>query len=128
MKDFYIIAIAKKKKGNMEIYNNLLQDTFGVVLSWKEVQELDRYEQMRLMIELSNLIKLKESKLDIEKLTKAIQFSRSGVGFCVMTEFVCVFCGEKETWGNSATPNICGCCAEKMAENIILNGMDIEKD
>lgn len=45
-----------------------------------------------------------------------------------MTKYECAFCGEVEIWGNTSVPNICGKCAHKMAENIVLCGMDILKD
>jgi len=128
MKNFYINSIAHKKKGNMDIYNKLLQDIFGRVLSWKEVQELDSEKQIHLMCELEDRITKQQSKYDIQKLARAIQYSRSGAGGCAMTEFECAFCGQKEWWGNTAVPKICKKCAEKMAENIVLCNMTIEKD
>lgn len=128
MKDFYIDIIAQKKKEDMDIYNKLLQDTFGKILSWKEVQELDRDKQIHLMCELKDRIIKHQSKYDIRKLARAIQNSRSGAGGCAMTEFECAFCEEKEIWDNTAVPKICKKCAEKMAENIVLYNMNLEKN
>lgn len=112
----------------MEIYNKLLEDTFGRKLSWNEVKNLDSDNQIHLMVELGKRIKISQSKYDINKLTSAIQHSRSGAGGCAMTEYKCVFCGEKEWWGNTAVPGICKKCAEKMAKVIVLSNFDIEKD
>lgn len=128
MKDFYILNIQQKKKGNMDIYNKLLEDTFGKQLSWKEVQQLDSDKQIDLMLELERRIKIHQSKYDIKKLVTAIQHSRSGAGGCAITEFECAFCGEKELWGNTAVPKICKKCAEKMAKTIVLSRFDLEKD
>jgi hypothetical protein len=128
LNDFYIIGIQAKKKGNMDIYNKLLNDMFGKVLSWSEVKELSRDNQMKLMLELKRRIQINESKYDIKKLTRAIQNSRSGIGGSAITQFECAFCGEKESWGSTAVPRICKNCAEKMATNIVLYNMNIEKN
>lgn len=126
--NFYILNIQQKKKGNMEIYNRLLEDMFGRKLTWKEVKELDSNNQIKLMYELERRIKIEKSPYDIKKLARAIQHSRSGVGGCAITEFHCAFCGEKELWGNTAVPRICKKCAENMATHIVLYDMDIMKD
>jgi hypothetical protein len=126
--NFYILRIQQKKKGNMEIYNKLLEDMFGRKLTWKEVKELDSDKQIKLMCELERRIKIEKSPYDIKKLAQAIQHSRGGAGGCAMTEFECAFCGEKEWWSNTAVPRICKKCAEDMARNIVLYGMDIMKD
>lgn len=126
--NFYILIIQQKKKGNMEIYNKLLEDMFGRKLTWKEVKELDSDKQIKFMCELERRIKIENSPYDIKKLARAIQHSRSGAGGCAITEFKCVFCGEKELWGSTAVPRICKKCAENIATNIVLYGMDIMKD
>lgn len=128
LNDFYIIRIQQKKKGNMKIYDQTLVDLFNRPITWSEVKDLDRDEQMKLCIELERRIKIHESKYDINNLARAIQHSRSGWGCCSMTDFQCSFCGKVETWVNTNTPSICYECAEKMATNIVLYGMKIEKE
>lgn len=80
------------------------------------------------MCDLEDRILLSKSPIDPKKLAKAIQFSRSGAGGCAMTEFTCHFCGEKEWWGNTAVPNICRTCAEKMALSIAKYQPNIFKE
>lgn len=70
------------------------------------------------MYELDEVIKLKESPIDVKKLAYAIQHSRSGVGGCALTEYECKFCGTEELWINTATPGICKSCATEMAKYI----------
>jgi hypothetical protein len=125
--DFYIIGIQAKKKGNMDIYNKLLVEMFGKKLSWKEVKNLPRNDQARLMIKLKEKITTHESEFDIKKLARAIQNSRGGAGGCAITSYKCNFCGSEESWGNTAVPNICYNCAGDMASNIVLYEMDIKK-
>lgn len=126
--DFYINRITQKKKGNMKIYDQTLIDLFHRPVTWSEVKNLERNEQMKLCIELERRIKMHESKYDFGKLARAIQNSRSGVGLCAITNFKCAFCDVEEIWGNTNTPNICKKCAEEMATNMILNGSKIEKE
>lgn len=128
MQDWYILTIENKKRGNMDVYRTTLNQIFGGELSWSEVKQLSKDDQRRLLITLKDNIAESESPISINKLTRAIQHSRSGIGGSAMTEFECAFCGEKEVWGNTAVPNICGKCASKMAKNIVLQGMNIMKD
>lgn len=128
LEDFYIKRIAQKKKGNTLIYEQTLVDLFGKKLTWEEVKQLEREQQMNFCIDLENRTIIYKSKYDIKKLARAIQHSRSGAGLCAMTEFECVFCGKKEWWGNTNVPNICCNCSEKMATEMVLSGLKIEKE
>ncbi|MFO1442921.1 hypothetical protein KDN24_06785 [Bacillus sp. Bva_UNVM-123] len=127
MKDWYILSIEGKKRGNMEIYKKTLMDLFAKELSWSEVKKLNNDQQIKLMVTLERNIKIAKSPFDIKKLATAIQHSRSGAGGCAMTKYKCAFCGIEETWGNTAVPKICRNCATKMAEGIVLRGIDIMK-
>lgn len=127
MQDWYILSIENNKRGNMDVYKKTLKEIFGKELSWSEVKELSRDNQILLLITLKNNITESNSPIAINKLASAIQHSRSGAGGCAMTEYECAFCGEENVWGNTAVPNICGKCAYKMAENIVFSGMDIMK-
>lgn len=69
-------------------------------------------------MELDEAIRLKESPIDVKKLTYAIQHSRGGAGGCAITEFRCKFCDKPEMWSNTNTPGICRDCATEMAKNI----------
>lgn len=128
MESWYISSIEQKKRGNMDIYKKTLKQIFGEELSWSEVKELPRELQMRLLLTLRDNITESQSPIAINKLARAILNSRSGAGGCAMTEYECAFCGEKETWGNTNVPRICGQCASDMAKNIVLQGMNIMKD
>ncbi|MNW65973.1 hypothetical protein D3C74_444030 [compost metagenome] len=97
-------------------------------MSWEELKNTDRRIQVRVMLELDEVIKLKESPIDVKKLTYAIQQSRSGVGGCAMTEFQCKLCGNEELWSNTNTPGICKECATDMAVNIVVNSYNIMKE
>lgn len=128
MNDWYIMRLESKKRGNMDIYKKTLRDMFDKELSWNEVKELSREDQMKLTFELDRNIKIAKSPLDISKLARTIQRSRSGAGGCALTEFECSFCGEKEVWSNTNTPNICRKCSTDMATSIVLMEADIFKD
>jgi hypothetical protein len=127
MKDC-ILYIQQKKRGNMDTYNKLLVDMFGEKLSWKEVNQLPKESQMKLMLELGKEIDIANSNISISKLASAIQRSRSGVGGSALTEYECAFCGEKEMWINTTVPKICRKCAKAMATNIVLKKIDILKN
>lgn len=126
--DFYILRIQDKKKGYMDTYRKLLVEMFDKELTWTEVKNLPRENQMKLTLQLERRVKIEKSNYSISKLARAIQYSRSGIGLSAMTEFECAFCGEKEWWGSTAIPRICTKCAEKMAENIVIGNHKIEKD
>ncbi|WP_223879749.1 hypothetical protein [Paenibacillus spiritus] len=126
--DFYINRIQQLKKGNMSEYESVLVDVFDQSISWQELKNADRKLQTRVMLKLDEVIKLKESPLDIKKLAYAIQHSRSGAGGCAMTEFECKLCGEVELWSNTATPGICRSCAVDMATNIAKYNYNIMKE
>ncbi|WP_368900773.1 hypothetical protein [Oceanobacillus oncorhynchi] len=128
-KDHWIIAIRQLKKGNMHIYYNVLEDMFGenCKLTWQQVQNLEKEKQMEIFIKLKNEVIKDKSKYSINKLGNAIHRSRSGAGGAAITKFTCNFCSSIEAWENTATPGICYKCARKMAENIVLNEMSIEK-
>jgi hypothetical protein len=128
MNSRYIDLLTKLKKGNMLIFRALLNETFGKELTWKEVQALDESVQRTLCYDLEERITIHESPYDIKKLSDAIQHSRSGIGGSAITAFTCAFCEKEEWWENTAVPNICQGCAEKIAKKIIIKGMAIEKD
>lgn len=122
MKDFYLKTIAEKKQEHPDVFEAIVMDTFGWVLEWKDVEVLSSHEQIELMCEMEQRIKIKQSPLDIARLAVAIQHSRSGCGLCAITPFTCAFCGTEEEWGNSAVPKICKSCATKMATNMAKQG------
>ncbi|MFS1518579.1 hypothetical protein V1503_19260 [Bacillus sp. SCS-151] len=128
MKDWYVYRVQSMKKDNMKVYYDTLMELFNKKLSWNEVENLGRDQIRELTITFENNITMAKSMMDIEKLSSAIQNSRSGAGGCAITEFECAFCGEMESWGNTSTPKICRNCAYKMAKNIMLHKMDILKD
>jgi len=123
----YVSLLAQHKKGNMPLYHELLKETFGKELTWKEVQALDKDVLRTLCYDLEERITIHESPYDIKKLAHAIQHSRSGVGGSAITAFTCAFCKKEEWWQNTAVPNICQGCAEKMAKKIIVYNMTITK-
>jgi hypothetical protein len=128
LKEFYIEKIEIKKENNEELYEKLLIDLYGKKLTWEEVKNLDSDKLISLMIKLGDSVKIKESKIDINKLADAIQHSRSGFGLAALTEYECKFCSEKEIWSSTAVPNLCKQCSYDMALNFVLNGSDVNKD
>lgn len=105
----------------MDLYKETLMDLFNQELSWKDVQGLEKSQLRKLTYTLERKIKLSQSPIDVRKLARAIQSSRSGIGGSAMTPYKCHFCGKEEIWGNTAVPNICIECATKMATNIAMN-------
>lgn len=128
MNDFYLNQIEQKKNERNEVYEQLLIRKYGRVISWEEVKELNYDNLLNLMCDLDKDIKIANSPFDLKKLTEAIQESRSGMGGCAMTLFICAFCGTEEMWSNTATPKICKSCAEKMAMNIIQSNRTFMKE
>lgn len=128
LESFYINRIQQMKRGNMAEYETVLNRVFDRLVSWEELKNIDHKMQAKVMRELDEAIKLKESPIDVKKLTRAIQHSRSGAGGCAMTKFQCKFCGEEELWSNTNTPGICKGCAAEMARNIAKYNNDILKD
>ncbi|MEK4824516.1 hypothetical protein NSS71_08155 [Niallia sp. FSL W8-0951] len=128
MEDWCINRIQTKKRGNMEIYENVLLKLFNKKLNWNQVKELNKDNLRKLMVTLERDIKIENSKLDIHKLAKAIQTSRSGAGGSAMTSYECKFCGSEAVWVNTAVPNICLDCATQMAENMVAFELDIFKE
>lgn len=122
-----ILNIQSFKRGNMDVYNQLLIKKFGKKLAWEDVKALPKKELFDLRWDLEKEIIYKKSPLDVDKLSRAIQSSRSGIGGSAMTKFKCLFCNTEEVWGNTATPDICRQCARDMAKKIILSEMDLFK-
>lgn len=67
-----LLNIQSLKRGNMDVYNQLLIEKFGSKLTWNEVKELSQKELFDLRWDLEKEIKIKESPFDLDKLTKAI--------------------------------------------------------
>ncbi|ADO59926.1 hypothetical protein [Paenibacillus polymyxa] len=128
MKEFYLNSLYGKKRKYPEIYKNLQKGFFGKTMPWKIMQEQDIDALREFMVMFCDFVSLHESPIDVDKLTRAIQHSRSGIGGSAMTPFSCHFCGAEEVWGNTAVPNICSSCARKMAEKIAKCGDNILKD
>jgi hypothetical protein len=127
MIDHYINSIQNNKKGNMDVYKETLIDVVGKEITWTEVKQLDSTNLIKIMCLLDEKIKLKNSPINVIKLARAIQNSRSGIGLSAMTNFNCAFCGITEMWGSSAVPKICLGCATKMAENMAKYSFDVFK-
>ncbi|MFF2531231.1 hypothetical protein ACFVS2_20225 [Brevibacillus sp. NPDC058079] len=127
LKHFYLNSIYGKKRKHPDLYKTLQREVFGKELTWKQMQEQEKEKLLPFMCELEERILIHESPIDIEKMTKAILFSRSGVGGTAMTKYSCAFCGTEEYWGNTAVPGICRSCAEKMAKQIAKYTPDVLK-
>lgn len=127
MQNHWLIQIEKNKGKNMKFYTEIIREKYGKDLSWIEVQALDRQEHLAILCKLEEAIKLDQSPYDIEKLSRAIQYSRSGMGGSAMTPYTCHFCGKQDIWTNTAIPNICKDCTDEMAKAIILSGFDLSK-
>jgi len=121
----YLKELLNYQKENNRLFNQTLNELLGEKkydLDKKidvETMNLESSEELKLIFKLKKKFKL--DQYNIEKLAKAIQNSRSGIGGSAMTRFECKFCGKIEMWANTATPGICLECAEKMAKQIILN-------
>lgn len=126
--DTYWRSVEHDKKGNMEIYKECLKKVFGKEISWKEFKEADNDDQIEVMCALDDGIRIKKSPIDIEKMTRAILYSRSGIGGSAMTRYTCAFCGADDIWGNTAVPKICHSCARKMATKITMYHYNVLKD
>lgn len=125
---YYDEKIFKMANEYHGLYLQVLDEMFGKEITWDELINLDRYTKMKIAYELDSKITISKSKYSVERLAYAIQHSRSGLGGSAMTMFKCGLCGEEELWTNTAVPNICKGCAEKMARNIVLSKIKIEKD
>lgn len=125
---FFLNTIEVDKNIDEKIYNETIINLFKKQLTWDEVKELELKDMFLLSQKLENNLKLEKSNISVSKLSDLIQRSRSGFGFCVMTEFECKLCGQKEMWGSSNTPGICKKCSEKMAEYIAICYDQILKD
>jgi hypothetical protein len=121
----YLKELLNYQKENNRLFNQTLNELLGEKrydLDGEidvEKMNLESSEELKLIFKLKNRFKV--DKYNIEKLAKAIQNSRGGIGGSVMTRFPCKFCGKIEVWANTATPGICSECAEKMAKQIVLN-------
>lgn len=132
MKDFYlrnVLDLIKRIKNVSEktIYEGISKQMFGSVLSTSELKELKKEDLSKLFYQLERAINEEISPIDIEKLARAIQLSRSGIGGSALTNYVCRFCDKVETWSNTAVPHICKECATNMAKNIVHSQLDILK-
>lgn len=128
MTHFYLNSLYGKKRKYPSIYKELQREIFGKELNWNQMQEQERDNLRHLLIELENRALLMESPIDPEKLARAIQYSRSGIGGAAMTRYECKLCGTEEVWTNTAVPGICKGCATKMALHIAKHCPDILKD
>lgn len=128
MKDFYIDRIGKHSIGNEGLLKNSVVEVFGREISMDKLEKEEIDNLRTLLVRLKNQIKINESPYDIAKIAREIQHSRSGMGGCALTAFTCLFCEEVETWMNTAVPNICKNCAEKMALNMVLTNAGFLKD
>lgn len=124
----YWRRIEQLKKGNMNLYKQCLVIVFGDnAIPWSDVKEADIDKQRELYYELDTLININKSPIDIKKMTRAIQDSRSGIGGSAFTKFTCAFCGREELWSNTAVPRICRGCATDMATQIAIYHYDVLK-
>lgn len=121
-----ILQSIETSKGK-ERFDVLSKELFNKVLSTEELQSLDRKQQLEIMMELEEREKIDSSCYDVQKIARAIQNSRSGIGGSAFTPFQCAFCAEEECWHNTAVPNICRKCAESMARTIVVNQYTLEK-
>lgn len=128
MKDFYIDCIREKRDSHKDLYEQLVMRTFGKQLSWEDFQLQNEEALIGFMCELEQQINIEESVLDVKKLARSIQHSRSGGGLAAITSFTCAFCGRTETWSSTAVPNLCLSCATDMAVNMAAHQMDILKE
>jgi hypothetical protein len=126
--NWYWLNIQAKKKGNLNLYKDVLVELFGEELKWSEVKSLSQDKQAEILWRLEDKIRKNKSPYDIKKLARAIQQSRSGIGGCAITNFTCAFCGKEESWSNTSVPEICIDCATRMAEKFVFYGFDILKD
>lgn len=126
--EFYLPRIESMKTLHPELYAQQLMHLFKEELTWEQVSELSSANLIKLMISMRDAIKINQSSIDILKLTRAIQYSRSGLGLCVMTPYTCSFCGKEEVWSNSAVPQICTSCASEMATNIATHYPNFYKE
>lgn len=128
MTHFYLNSLYGKKRKHGAIYKELQREIFGKVLNWEEMQKQESDKLRQLLIDLENRVMLMESPIDPEKLARAIQHSRSGIGGSAMTRYNCKFCGKEEVWTNTAVPGICKGCATEMALHIAKHCPNILKD
>jgi hypothetical protein len=119
--EVFLTSIQKCQQESPEIYKSTVENLFGNDLSWDEIVIKSNDDLMKLSMLLKNNIELDKSIIDVDKMASMIQSSRSGFGFCAMTEYECHFCGKKEIWRNTNTPGICIDCAKEMANFLAIN-------
>ncbi|WCF11530.1 hypothetical protein NDS46_31730 (plasmid) [Paenibacillus thiaminolyticus] len=128
MKNFYLNSIYGLKRKSPNIYKSLQREVFGSELTWEKMRDQPEDKLRHMTVCLEERILLSVSPIDPEKLAKAIQHSRSGIGGTAMTRYSCKLCRGEDVWTNTATPGICKSCAKKMALNIAKYFPDIFKD
>lgn len=127
MDNFFVDQVNEMKAEYPKLFSEATIAVYGREMTIEEVIEGDERDLIDLMCQLRDSIKIEQSPYSIKKLAYAIQNSRSGIAGCVMTEYECAFCGEKNIWGNTATPSICGACSTKMATEMVLQNCHIVK-
>lgn len=128
MNDFYLTSISEKKKRYQWLFEETILEVFAKEMVWEEFVVQEEELLRKVLIQLNKKIDLKESSINVQKLSFAIQNARSGAGFAAITSFRCHFCDKDELWSNTSVPNICSVCAKWMAENIAIYFSDIWKD
>lgn len=128
MEEYYSNRISQNKKGNEKVYEETCKELFGRVWSDEELKNASNNDLIKLMCTLKDNVQLSRSPIDVKRMANAIQGSRSGISGCAVTDFECAFCGEIETWANTAVPKICTSCATKMAKKLAQRPEQILKD
>lgn len=117
MKKSLIQELKQLKKGNIHLYNNIIENKYGKKLSWKEIEDLPENDFWYINRKLRGLIALKKSIIDKEKLKNIIHQSfKNFNNLIILVDYNCKLCGNK-----SDNPGICLDCANDMSEKIIFN-------
>jgi hypothetical protein len=128
MINVYISRIGDMKNKYPLLYEQQVNKNFGSTLTWEEIQLKDRKTFTQFYGDLKEAVELYESDIDVIKLARLIQSSRSGIGGSAITAFTCEFCKNTDTWSNTATPGICSSCSEKMAIYLAKNHKEMLKN
>lgn len=127
MRECYLKAIYDNSLSKSETFELILKEYLDNYSSIEEINNHSDSNIRTIYYKLKELVTIEKSPYDIESLAYAIQISQSGIGGAALTKSKCHKCNEVEYWGNTNTPLVCNNCSLKMAREIIVRGINLNK-
>lgn len=131
----YYGTVLGRLKEMIEKHEDLLWEVYGEevleVLRGSEEEVREVYDEdglSNLCKWMNDSIRIKESEIDLDKLIKALEGTRGGVGFDAFMEVKCKRCKCEVVRENGVYPEMCFECAFDMAYDVCVSGYRVTEN